>query len=147
MIGRVAVALALTVATSARPQTRPPQVAGPHTAASQATAMRNPSFLRAVELLTRSIVGVAPRIRFEWEQVPGCTTYLLVGKWTGAQSWALQSREYRVTARNASTWKSDQVTFDVSLPEGSHSWKVVSVFGPGDAGDFTAPTQLSFDVR
>ncbi|MGI8497165.1 MAG: hypothetical protein ACR2OG_06240 [Gemmatimonadaceae bacterium] len=147
MIGRVAIALVLMVATTVRTQARPPQVARSHAAAMPATAMRNPVFLRALELLTRTTVGVAPRIRFEWEQVPGCTTYLLVGKWTGAQSWAVSSREYRVTAANASSWKSDQVTFDVSLPEGSHSWKVVSVFGPADTGDFTTPTQLSFDLR
>ncbi len=145
MIGRVAIVLALAVVASIRAQAPSPQIARPHAVASP--AVRNPTFLRALELLTRTTVGVPPRIRFEWEQVPGCTTYLLVGKWTGAQSWAVQSREYRVTAANAASWKPDQVTFDVSLPEGSHSWKVVSIFGPADTGDFTAPTQLSFDLR
>ncbi|MDQ6886128.1 MAG: hypothetical protein M3068_02425 [Gemmatimonadota bacterium] len=149
MISRVVIALVLVfvVAASAHAQGHSGTPAMPHDRPSSGSAIRNPKFLRAAELLSRSAAGVAPRIRFEWEQVPGSAEYVLTGQWTGAQSWALQSREYRVTARNASTWTPDRVTFDVSLPEGSYSWKLVAVFGPNDVGDFVTPAQLSFDVR
>ncbi len=114
---------------------------------SQGPAVRNPTFLRASELLARRAPGVAPRIRFEWERVPGAREYLLRGQWTDAQSWAVRSSEYRVSERNATSWESERVTFDVSLPEGSHSWTLVAMFGPNELGDFESPAHLSFTVR
>lgn len=116
--------------------------------ASRATrVVRNPESLRATQLLGPRAPGVSPRIRFEWEQVTGAATYVLSGHWTGAQSWALRSTEYRVTVRNATQWEPSRVAFDVSLPEGSHSWKLVALFSPNETGDFEHPAHLSFDVR
>jgi hypothetical protein len=86
-------------------------------------------------------------VRFEWDQVPGATEYLLSGQWTSGPSWAMQSREFRVTQRAATSWQPDRVSFDISLPEGSHSWRLVALFGPRDVGDFESPTPVSFDVR
>jgi hypothetical protein len=115
--------------------------------APQGATMRNPKYLHASELLRAAEPGVAPRIRFEWERVPGSAEYVLTGQWTEAPSWAVRSREYRVTEKNATSWASERVTFDVSLPAGSHSWKIVAVFGPDDAGDFQNPAHLSFTVK
>jgi hypothetical protein len=39
------------------------------------------------------------------------------------------------------------VSFEVSLPVGAHSWRVVAIVGPNDAGDFAHPAQLSFALR
>lgn len=86
-------------------------------------------------------------MHFEWEPVPGSVEYVLTGRWTDGRSWALHQSEYRVTTRNASSWQPRRVTFDVSLPEGNHSWKLVALFGPNGAADFESPAQLSFDVR
>jgi hypothetical protein len=36
---------------------------------------------------------------------------------------------------------------EVSIPEGTHSWSVVALFGPHEHGDFDHPTPVSFDVR
>ncbi|HJU89241.1 MAG TPA: hypothetical protein VJ672_07615 [Gemmatimonadaceae bacterium] len=116
-------------------------------AIDQGSSVRNPTFLRASELLGRQAPGVAPRIRFEWERVPGSRGYVLLGQWTDPQSWAVRSQEYRVTERNASSWEDAKVTFDVSLPEGTHSWKIVAVFGPNDLGDFEKPAHVSFTLR
>jgi hypothetical protein len=98
-------------------------------------------------LLGRSTPGVAPRVRFEWERVPGSSSYVLKGQWTDSQSWAVRSQEYRVTQRNASSWDGDRVTFEVSLPEGNHSWTIVAVFGPNDMGDYESPARFSFTLR
>jgi hypothetical protein len=110
-------------------------------------AERNPAFLRAAELLQRTDPGVAPRVRFEWEQIPGAHTYVLSGRWADGQSWAIRSSEYRVTARNATRWGREVVTFDVSLPPGAHSWRVVALFGNPETGDFASPAQVSFALR
>lgn len=115
--------------------------------AGRAATVRNPRALGATELLGRNDTGTSPRIRFEWEQVDKARAYLLAGRWTDGQSWAVRSQEYRVTARNATTWQSHRVTFDVSLPRGNHSWQVVALFDPDDTGDFEHPARLSFDLR
>ena len=109
--------------------------------------MRNPARLSAVQLLDQQALGVAPRVRFQWDQVPGAVAYVLVGQWTTPTTWTVQSREYRVTSRSATRWKGEQVWFDVSLPVGAHSWRVIAIFGPNDAGDFEHPAQLSFELR
>ena len=108
---------------------------------------RNPSYLRAAELLRRTDGGDAPRVRFEWEQVPGARRYVLGGRWTDGQSWAVRSVEYGVTASNATSWERDRVTFDVSLTPGAHSWTIVALFGPEERGDFASPAHLSFTIR
>ena len=110
--------------------------------------MRNPHRLAAVQLLAERRPGVAPRVRFEWDQVSGAHEYLLTGRWTNPPSWTVQTGEYRVTPRIATSWDARHVQFDVSLPEGHHSWRVVALFGQrGDAGDFANPTLVSFEIR
>jgi hypothetical protein len=112
-----------------------------------ASVVRNPPSLRATEVLGQTTPGAGHRVHFEWEPVPGSAEYVLTGRWTDGRSWALHQSEYRVTMRNASSWQPRRVTFDVSLPEGNHSWKLVALFGPNGAADFESPAQLSFDVK
>ena len=116
-------------------------------AASQEPVRRNPGFFRASELLQRSDSGSSPRVRFEWEHVPGATRYVLSGQWTERHSWAVRSATYLLTPRNATSWQRDRVTSEVSLARGSHSWTVVAVFGPDERGDFASPARLSFELR
>jgi hypothetical protein len=127
----------------------PPRAAAQDTASAAhgKVVPRNPSTLRASQLLERRPPGTLPRVRFEWDQVRGATQYLLSGQWTTPPSWTVQSREHRVTASVATSWGASHVSFDVSLPEGSHSWRLVALFGPRDIGDFEHPTTASFDVR
>jgi len=139
-------ALTLCVAASLGAQ-KPMTVVRQPLAETAAIAERNPKTFRATQLLDVRRPGVAPRIRFEWEQVPGSQEYVLTGRWTNAQSWELRSHEYRITARSATRWENGRVTFDISLPEGNHSWKLVAVFGPNDAGDYAHPAHVSFDIR
>jgi len=115
--------------------------------ASTRGATTNPRQLRAMQVLERRKAGVAPRIRFEWDPVAGARGYALMGRWTSPPSWAIQSEEHRVTPQNATAWESRRVAFEVSLPEGTHSWSVVALFGPHQHGDFDHPTPVSFDVR
>jgi len=109
--------------------------------------LRNPQRLQAVEILERRKPGVAAKVHFTWDQVAGARAYVLSGRWTSATSWTIQSREYRVTPRNATTWNTRSVAFDVSLVDGAYSWSLVAVHGSRDAGDFENPTVLSFEVR
>jgi hypothetical protein len=109
--------------------------------------MRNPSQLRAARQLDRSTADSLPRVRFEWEQVTGASAYLLSGQWTTTRSWAKQTRQIRVTTTHATTWTRERVAIELLLPPGSHSWKLVSLYGVDDVGDFDRPTQLSFEVR
>jgi len=150
MMVRACVLVAMVVATSAAPRrlvlrgTAAPDTV--HTFRGRFVP-RNPPRLRALQLLERRVPGSSPRVRFEWDQVTGATEYLLSGQWTSGPSWAMQSREFRVTQRVATSWQPDRVSFDISLPEGSHSWRLVALFGPRDVGDFESPTPVSFDVR
>ena len=112
-----------------------------------AEATTNPRRLRAMQLLDRRKAGVPPRVRFEWDPVAGARKYVLTGRWTTPPSWAIQSEEHRVTPQNATVWGSNRVAFEVSLPEGTHSWSVVALFGPHEHGDFDHPTSVSFDLR
>jgi hypothetical protein len=114
---------------------------------ANASVVRNPPFLRATQVLGPVVPGAGRRVHFEWEPVPGSAEYVLTGRWTDGRSWAMHQSEYRVTTRNASSWQARRVTFDVSLPEGNHSWKLVALFGPSGAADFESPAQLSFDVK
>lgn len=147
MTSAAVVVLVLTFVSPTAAQ-KPAAPSALETGATTATpTRRNPSTFRATQLLGLRQPGVAPRVRFEWEQVPGAPEYVLTGRWTDAQSWALRSQEYRVTARTATRWEGGRVTFDVSVPEGNHSWKLVAVFGLHDAGDFANAAHVSFDVR
>jgi hypothetical protein len=56
-------------------------------------------------------------------------------------------REYTVTARTASTWAAQRVTFEVPLPLGNHSWRLVAVFGPNDLRIVGDSTPVSFAVK
>jgi hypothetical protein len=116
-------------------------------AQAQAQVLRNPQRLQAVEVLERRKPGVAAKVHFSWDQVPGARAYVLSGRWTSAASWTVHSREYRVTPRNATTWNARSVAFDVSLVDGAYSWSLVAVHGSHDTGDFENPTVLSFEVR
>lgn len=126
--------------------------------AQQSTSHRNPRELRASEQLERHAPGTPTHVRFEWDQVSGARAYVLSGRWTSPPSWAVQRREYRVTVRNAAAWTARNVAFEAALPEGSHSWGLVALFGGatrrdtaggGSAalfGDYANPTTLTFDV-
>lgn len=140
-------ALALALAAASSLQAQNPLAHSSLGSVVPVSEIRNPAVLRATEILGRATPGVAPRIRFEWEQVPRAAAYVLSGQWTDRQSWAVRSIEYRVTARNATSWKTNLATFEVSLPEGNHSWKLVAIFGPNDAGDFESPAHVSFNLR
>ena len=116
---------------------------------AQQPAVRNPRQLKAVELLAERRDGVPPRVRFEWDQVAGANEYLLRGRWTTAASWTVRTTDYRVTPRTATAWggAGEHVKFDVTLPEGHHSWTVVALFGVGRVGDFASPTSVAFELR
>ena len=151
MVGVAAVLLAWTTLSA---QQRVPAATGAPAVASSAVqqgahvaAVRNPQQLRAVQVLDQRSPGALPHVQFEWDQVPGAREYVLFGKWTGAQSWAIQSREFRVTQANASRWDAQRVTFEAALNQGTHSWKVVAVFGPSDFADYENATTVSFDLR
>jgi hypothetical protein len=111
----------------------------------------NPRELRAAQWLgTRAAgPGAAPRsrIRFEWDQVLGARAYALSGRWTDSGSASVRSAEYRVAPRNATYWGQRRVEFDVTLPSGRHSWRVVALFAPTDTGDFENATRLTFQLR
>jgi hypothetical protein len=115
--------------------------------ATTLVAQRNPQRLRAVQLLDQRALGVAPRVRFQWDHVPGAVAYVLMGQWTTPTSWTVRSREYQVTRLSATRWTGGNVSFEVSLPVGTHSWRVVAIVGPNDDGDFAHPAQLSFALR
>jgi hypothetical protein len=109
----------------------------------------NPRQLRVALWLgdARDGVSRSSHVRFEWDAVPGARGYLLRGRWTGSDSWAMRSTEHRVSATTATCWSANRVEFETTLPPGSHSWRVVALFGPDESGDFENPTRLSFDVR
>ncbi len=143
----------LTAAVSAIPAgataggAQRPRPAAPPAGPARVQEPRNPSALHATQLLVPRVPGAPPRVRFQWAQVPGAPAYLLTGSWLDMQSWALRSREYRVTPKTATRWEETRVTFDVSLREGTHSWKLVALFGPRDDGNYASPTHVSFDLR
>jgi len=110
-------------------------------------ATTNPRQLRAMQLLDQRAVGVAARVRFEWDGVAGARRYVLSGRWTSPPSWVIHSATYSVTPRNATAWESHRVAFELSLPEGTHSWSVVALFGTDEHGDFAHPTPVTFEVR
>jgi hypothetical protein len=116
---------------------------------AQQPTVRNPHELKAVELLAQRRPGTPPRVRFEWDQVAGAHEYLLRGRWTTSTTWNVQTTDYRVTPRTATTWgrAGQRVQFDVTLPEGHHSWAVVALFGTSRAGDFGRPTAVTFELR
>ena len=108
---------------------------------------RNPRRLRAIQLLDRRPRGAPARVRFEWEQVAGVREYLLAGQWVTPPSWTINKREYRVNAHNASAWSAELVGFEASIPEGTHSWSVLSIIGKDSIGNRGRPTPFSFDIR
>ena len=128
-------------------QVRPcPDSAGRRITSSGAIARRDHP-LRAVQLLEYRPVGADPRVRFEWNQVPGAREYRLLGHWSGAVSWTMHTREYQVTSLTATTWTPERVTLEVPLPLGNHSWRLVAVFGTNDLRALGDSTPLSFAVK
>lgn len=109
-------------------------------------ARADPVF-RATAILERRPPGAAPRVRFEWSTRAGATEYRLVGSWTAIDSWTVQRTEFRVTRRNATTWNERQITFEVSLAPGSHSWRLIPVRPSNDAGPAGDTEQLGFDLK
>jgi len=114
--------------------------------------VRNPRELRATQTLARRDPGDSAHVRFEWDQVSGAHEYVLSGRWTSPPSWAVHTREIRISAHNAAQWTARRVTFETAIPEGNHSWSVVAVFSTPQSGgravaDTANPTTLSFDVR
>ena len=103
--------------------------------------------LRAVQLLEYRPSGSDARVRFEWTPVSGARQYRLLGHWTGTLSWAVKTREYAVTPGNATSWSPQRVTYEVLLPLGNHSWRLVGVFGPNDFRTIGDSTPLSFAVK
>jgi hypothetical protein len=108
---------------------------------------RNPKRLDAVQLLVQPVSNNSQRVRFEWDQVPGATQYVLSGKWTSVPSWTIHSGEYRVTQKVATSWDDEKVRFEVTLPAGNHSWEVVALFRSVSSGDFEHPTLRSFEIK
>lgn len=108
---------------------------------------RNPKHLEAVQLLEQRTSSNAVRVRFEWDQVPGATQYVLTGKWTTPPSWTVRTTEFRVMPKDAKRWDDETVLFDVVLPAGNHSWQVVAVFRSITSGDFGHPTLKSFEIK
>jgi len=133
------------VATSLFAQ-RAPAPQGQASRAPDSTT-RNPKSLIAVQLLTRGGPAREERVRFQWDQVDRAREYLLMGRWTQAPSWTIQSRAYRVGHANATSWTSDHVTFEVPLPPGSHSWRVTALFGAKLVGDTATSTTFAFDIK
>jgi hypothetical protein len=86
-------------------------------------------------------------VRFEWEPVAGVREYLLAGQWVTPPSWSIHKREYRVNKRNAAAWNAQRVRFEASIPDGSHSWSVLSVIGKDSVRDRATATPFSFDLR
>lgn len=108
---------------------------------------RNPTALNASEVLTRRGPGIAPRVRFQWDAVPGVAEYRLEGAWTEPRTWTFRTLAFRVTQRTAQEWNGQRIVVEVTLPPGAHSWKVVALFGPNAIGDFARPTHVSFDLN
>lgn len=141
---RLTVVAVLCAATMVAPVAASAQVSVESTAHA---GVRNPRALRATQLLEQRSPGTLARVRFEWDQVSGAHEYAVTGRWTAFPSWTIQTREYHVTRSNATSWNAERVTFEVALPEGSHSWQIVALFGPKNVGDYAKPTAFSFDIR
>jgi hypothetical protein len=141
---RLIVVVVLCAATTGAPIAAAAQVSVKSAAHA---IVRNPRALRATQLLEQRSPGTLARVRFEWDQVSGAHEYVVTGRWTAFPSWTIQTREYHVTRGNATSWNAEHVTFDVSLPEGGHSWQIVALFGPKNDGDYAKPTSFSFDLR
>jgi hypothetical protein len=112
----------------------------------QRIAPADPVF-RAIVILERRPPGAAPRVSFEWSQRAGAIEYRLAGSWTEPDSWTVRRLEFGVTRKNATTWDERQVTFEVSLAPGSHSWRLIPVRPPNGTGPPSEAAQLGFDLK
>lgn len=109
-------------------------------------AIRNPAWLRAHEVLERREPGHGLRVRFEWEQVAGATSYVLAGRWSDERSWATRSMEVLVTPGTADQWQDDVVVVELLLVPGTHSWSVVAAT-ERSLGDLANPARHTFEIR
>lgn len=139
-------AVALGV-SSARAQQRGDSAVGRRTTTSAGSVVRRGHPLKAVQLLEYRPTDADARVRFEWDQVSGARAYRLVGRWTGTVSWVVRTREHVVTAQNATSWTPQRVTFEVPLPLGNHSWRLVAVFGHNELRAVGDSTPLAFAVK
>ncbi len=144
--GAVMVCVGALALPTARAQQRGDSAPGRRTTSAGSVERRGHP-LRAVQLLEYRPTGADARVRFEWDQVSGAREYRLVGRWTGTVSWAVKTREHTVTARNATSWTAQRVTFEVPLPLGNHSWRLIAVFGPNDMRVVGDSTPVSFAVK
>lgn len=145
-VGAVMLCVGALVLPTAHAQQRGDSVPGRRTT-SAGTVARRGHPLKAVQVLEYRPTGADARVRFEWDQLSGAREYRLVGRWTGTVSWAVKSREHAVTARNATSWTPQRVTFEVPLPLGNHSWRLIAVFGPNDWRLVGDSTPVSFAVK
>ena len=145
-LGAVMLCVGALVLPTARAQQRGDSAPG-RRMTSGGSVPRRGHPLKAVQLLEYRPTGADARVRFEWDQVSGAREYRLVGRWTGTVSWAVKTREYTVSARSATTWTSQRVTFEVPLPLGNHSWRRVAVFAPNDLRVVGDSTPVSFAVK
>ena len=144
---RLALVLLVVAASKTHAQAMREPAREPSRPLAAAALIRNPAFLRASQILTRREPGEAPKVRFQWERVPGATAYLLRGNWAADRGWAVKSAEYRVTSESATEWGTTTVTFEVSLQGGEHAWNVVAISGDPSAADFATPARLAFRLE
>jgi hypothetical protein len=128
-------------------RTQPPQQSVTTSRDGARKTLRAPLAFHAVQLLERDRPGLAPHVQFTWEPVEGAREYVLIGHWATALSWTIQSREFRVTPRSATTWGPHRVSFDAALPQGSHSWSVAALLDSNDLGDIATASPITFDLR
>jgi hypothetical protein len=149
---RAAAAAMIVLGASSTPMpqpqgARPPQRSATASRESARKTLPAPLAFHAVQVLEPDRPGLAPHVQFTWEPVEGAREYILIGHWATALSWTVQSREFHVTQRSATTWGPHRVSFDAALPQGSHSWRVAALVDSNELGDLATATPITFDLR
>lgn len=142
---RVAMCAALALASAAlSPQRQATSQAPLVTAAGR--AVHGPH-LRALQLLEQRRPGALPRVRFEWEPIRAAQEYVLTGRWIGNIAWTVHTRQVRVTRGSATTWTPSQITVELALPEGTHSWRLSAVLDADHTREVGEPSLISFAIH